>query len=262
MVLVLMLLMAAILLLLWTVSKSLPSAARTKDIGDSIDRIRVRMVSQCANDVQAYLTAQQSEVLRQIAEQSKARGSKLRINWPRVQEDYEALRGVLEPWYKRALVAVHDVVQDVLDTRYELSGADERTYLRSAGLNIRGINDVTRASVTQALKTSVELDESVEELTTRIMGLDVFSATRSHLIAATELAQATNLSQVESYRASSVVVGILVTDGDLDTVCAEMNGKRIRIGEARSIPPLGHPNCRRRFHHITDARELEDSEAA
>jgi hypothetical protein len=56
-------------------AKSLPSAARTKDIGDSIDRIRVRMVSQCANDVQAYLTAQQSEVLRQIAEQSKARSA-------------------------------------------------------------------------------------------------------------------------------------------------------------------------------------------
>jgi hypothetical protein len=243
-----------------TGDKSHTAVLRTKDVGDSIDRIRVRMVGQCTNDVQAYLTAQQAEVLRQIQEQQKAQ--KIRINWPRVQEDYETLKAALEPWYKRALVAVHDVVQDVLDTRYELSGADERTYLKTAGLNIRGINDTTRSAVADALKTSLALDETVAELEVRIRTLDAFSATRAHLIAATELAQATNLAQVESYRASKVVLGILVTDGDLDTVCKEVNGKRIKIGEARSIPALGHPNCRRRFHHITDASELEDSEAA
>jgi hypothetical protein len=78
----------------------------------------------------------------------------VRVNWPRLQEDIDTLRGTLEPWYKRVLVAVHDVVQDVLDTRYELSSTDERTYLKSAALNIRGINEYTRSAVADAIALS------------------------------------------------------------------------------------------------------------
>lgn len=233
----------------------------TKDIGDSVDRIRMRMTGQCANDVYGYLSTQQAMVLTQIQEQTKA--AKIRINWPRIQEDIDALKSVLEPWYKRALVAVHDVVQDVLDTRYELSGVDERIYMKSAALNIRGINDVTRNSVAEAIRTSVDLDETTDELLSRIRTLDVFSEVRAQLVARTELAQATNLAQLESYKASEVVVGFRITDGDMDKVCADLNGKRVQISEARSIPALGHPNCIRRFWHILDVAELStDSEAA
>lgn len=231
----------------------------TKDIGETVDRIRMRMSGQCTTDVYGYLSGQMAYVITQVQEQDK---TKIRINWPRVQEDYETLKGVLEPWYKRALVAVHDVVQDVLDTRYELSSSDERTYLKSAALNIKGINEHTRQQVADAVKLSAELDESIDELVSRIRTLGAFSMERATLIAQTELATTTNLAQIESYRASEVVVGIRVTDGDMDTVCANLNGKRVKISEARSIPPLGHPRCVRRFWHITDVRELEDSEAA
>lgn len=240
-------------------NKGNKSIVHTKTIGDSIDRIRTRMHSQAARDVSAYLDAQRDHVLSQI---DSTKSQKIRINWPRVQEDYDALKGVLEPWYKRALVAVHDVVQDVLDARYELSSTDERVYLKAAALNIRGINDYTRAAVASAVSTSVELDETADELAQRIRGLHVFSAERAAMIAETELAQATNLSQVESYRASEIVVGILITDGDFDDVCKKINGTKVKMSEARSIPPLGHPNCKRRFTHITDVRELEDTEAA
>lgn len=232
----------------------------TKDVGDSIDRVRARMQGHCANDVHVYLEDQKNFVLGQIEEQSKA--NKIRINWPRVQEDYETLKGVVEPWYKRVLVAVHDVVQDVLDTRYELSSSDERTYLKSAALNIKGINEYTRMAVNNAVQQSVDLDETVDELAQRIRDLYVFSESRALEIARTELAQATNLAQIESYRASEVVVGVRITDGDVDKVCADLNGKRVKIAEARSIPPLGHPNCIRRFWHILDVAELSDSEAA
>ncbi len=236
------------------------SRIETKDIGDSIERVRVRMNTQCANDVLVYLEGQKLSVIAQIRDQKSK--EKIRINWPRVQEDVEALKGVLEPWYKRALVAVHDVVMDVLDTRYELSGAEERTYLKSAGLNIKGINEVTRAAVADAVKASVELDETTDELLERIRTLPTFSQTRALLIARTELAQATNLAQIESYKSSGVVVGIRITDGDSDAVCAALNGTKVRISEARSIPPLGHPNCVRRFNHILDTSEMESSEAA
>jgi RNA processing factor Prp31 len=218
------------------------------------------MIGQCANDVHAYLNEQRAFVVAQIEDQSKAR--KIRINWPRVQQDYDTLKGVLEPWYKRTLTAVHDVVQDILDTRYELTGTDERTYLKAAALNIKGINEYTRTSVAKAIATSVELDETVEELAMRINDLYVFSESRALEIARTELAQATNLSQIESYKASDVVVGVRITDGDQDSVCAALNGRRVKIAEARSIPPLGHPNCVRRFWHILDAAELAESEAA
>jgi len=240
--------------------KARTTTTSTKDISDSVDRIRARMIGQCANDVHAYLNEQRAFVVAQIEDQSKAR--KIRINWPRVQQDYDTLKGVLEPWYKRTLTAVHDVVQDILDTRYELTGTDERTYLKAAALNIKGINEYTRTSVAKAVATSVELDETVEELAMRINDLYVFSESRALEIARTELAQATNLSQIESYKASDVVVGVRITDGDQDSVCAALNGRRVKIAEARSIPPLGHPNCVRRFWHILDAAELAESEAA
>lgn len=242
-------------------AKSNTTNIRTKDIGESIDRVRMRMQGQAARDVYAFLGGQQSYVLAQLTD-DKARSGKARINWPRLQEDVETLKGVLEPWYKRVLVAVHDVVQDVLDTRYELSSTDERTYLKAAALNIKGINETTRSAVAAAVAKSVDLDETTSELADRIAALDVFSMERATVIAQTELAQATNLSQIESYKASEVVVGMLITDGDLDEICKAVNGLRVRISEARSVPPLGHPNCRRRFWHITDAKELAESEAA
>lgn len=231
----------------------------TKEIGDSIDRIRARMGAACANDVLVYLEAQKLSVIAQIRDQ---KSQKIRINWPRVQDDFEALKGVLEPWYKRTLVAVHDVVQDTLGTRYELTSGDERTYLKSAGLYIKQINEYTRSEVAAAVAQSVALDETTDELLERIRTLGVFSLTRSQTIARTELASASNLAQVESYRGSKVVVGIRVTDGDQDTVCRAVNGLRIKIAEARSIPALGHPNCIRKFHHIMDVAELEETEAA
>lgn len=233
-------------------------AVHTKDVGDSIQRIRTRLHGQCAKDVQAYLDGQRSFVLAQIDAQSE----KIRVNWNRVQEDLDAIKSVLEPWYKRALVAVHDVVQDVLDTRYELSSTDERTYLKAAALNLKGINETTRAAVAAAIALSVELDETPEELKERIMLLGAFSEERATLIATTELATSTNLAQIESYRASDVVVGVRITDGDSDKVCANLNGTKVKISEARSIPPLGHPNCVRRFWHIIDASEMASSEAA
>jgi HK97 family phage portal protein len=241
------------------------SAVHTKDIGNSVDRIRARMQGQCKRDVQGFLSTQRDFVLAQVEEQNKARSggsTKVRINWPRLQEDIDTLKSALEPWYKRVLVAVHDVVQDVLDTRYELSSTDERTYLKSAALNIRSINEYTRSAVADAVATSVALDETADELATRIKGLHVFSDERATLIAGVELATATNLAQIESYKASDVVVGMLITDGDHDDVCKALDGAKVKISEARSIPPLGHPHCVRRFWHITDASEFAEGEAA
>ncbi len=237
--------------------------ASTKDVADSVIRVRTRMQAQATKDVYSFLKAQQASVLAQIPSDSKSQ-AKIRINWPRLQEDVSALTSVLEPWYKRVLVAVHDVVQDSLDARYELSGTSERSYLKSAGVNIRGINETTRAAVKDALATSVSLDESNEELTARIETLGAFSEERAQLIAKTELAAASNLAQVESYIESDLVVGVLVTDGDSDPVCSSIHGSKVPIAEARSIPPLAHPHCVRKFYHIMDVSELDSvgSEAA
>lgn len=233
------------------------SDIQTKTVNDSIGRTRARMQASCTTDVHAYLLGQLSYVEQQVL----ADGQKARINWPRVQEDVERLKSVLEPWYKRALVAVHDVVQDALSERYELSGTEERTYLKSAALNIKGINETTRRAVADAISKSVELDETTDELTARLRALDVFSSSRAVLIAKVELAQAANLAQLTSYISSEVVVGVQISDGDQDEVCLELNGRKVPIKEARSIPPLGHPNCTRAFHHIMNVADLE-SEAA
>jgi hypothetical protein len=247
------------------------SRVDTKDVADSLVRIRTRMSLSVQADVQKYLDEQKQFVLEALAEQQqnaqgkgKAAGAgsapRWRVNWPRLQEDVDTLKSVLEPWYKRVLVAVHDVVQDALSVRYELSGTEERTYVKNAGLNIKGIAESTRLEVSRALKASMDLDESYEELTLRIERLGVFDAVRSELIARTELATATNLAQLESYKASDIVVGVLVSDGDSDDVCSAMDGTMVPINEVRSIPPLGHPNCVRKFSHITDVNELQQTQ--
>lgn len=233
-----------------------PPGKQQKDIGDSIVRVRARMKAQCTREVAGYLDEQKSYVLDQVDTSAKAA---FRINWPRLTEDTDKLKSVLEPWYKRTLTAIHDLVQDVLGTRYEMSGSDERTYLKSAAINIKGINEETRSAVAAAVKQSLALDESTEELKARIEGLGVFSSDRASLIAETELASASNLAQIESYKSSDVVVGVLISDGDGDVVCAAMDGMKVAIAEARSIPPLGHPRCVRRFTHITDTADLESA---
>jgi hypothetical protein len=97
--------------------------------------------------------------------------------------------------------------------------------------------------------------ESLSQLAARIRDLPAFNQARAMLVARTELGHATNLAAVHSYRASGVVVGVQVLDGDYDEACAAMNGRTFTLDEAPD--PLQHPNCTRALVPITDPSELE-----
>jgi hypothetical protein len=60
-----------------------------------------------------------------------------------------------------------------------------------------------------------------------------------------------------NYRASGVVVGVSVFDGDYDAVCQAMNGRVYALGQEPAT--LQHPRCRRAFAPIVDAAEMERS---
>ena len=89
-----------------------------------------------------------------------------------------------------------------------------------------------------------------------------WSRSRAETISRTEVGSASNLASVASFRASGVVVGVLVLDGDDCGLTShegspKANGLRFPLEEASNVPPLAHPRCVRAISPIVDAGELE-----
>jgi len=99
--------------------------------------------------------------------------------------------------------------------------------------------------------------EGIEQLARRLRDLPAFNQARGRVVARTELALSSNQAALSSYRASGVVVGVRVLDGDYDSACAAMNGRVFTLGQAPAA--LQHPNCVRAFAPLLDAAELTRS---
>jgi HK97 family phage portal protein len=226
----------------------LPEAANrtgnfdTKAFNDSIDRIRARFESMLADELTTFLDQQRSRVI----DSSKARFT---FN---LTDEIARLTKALQPWYRRVMISVHDLVQQVVGNEYEISDSLMQKYLKAAGVDIRGITEVTRDAVRQVFKDNPNTTEAI----TALRNLPEFSPTRAKTIAITEIAKATNLASLASYKQSGVVKGVRILDGDIDERCETLNGKRFTLEQAANIPILGHPNCRRQFLPITNADEL------
>lgn len=164
---------------------------------------------------------------------------------------------VLQPLQLRLLSDVSALVVGELGIAFDLDDAATRAYLSSAGSNITGITSTTRSAVQAALTAGQEAGEGIPELAARLRALPEFGPKRAVTIARTELGHASNTAAIANYRASGVVVGVTVYDGDYDAVCQAMNGRKFSLGQEPAT--LQHPRCRRAFAPIVDASELERS---
>lgn len=169
----------------------------------------------------------------------------------------QLLGETLRPLQSALLSDVQGLVVGELGITFDLDDAATRAYLRSAGANIVGINDTTRSAVQAALTAGQQAGEGIDQLAARLANLPAFNERRARTVARTELAHSSNTAALANYRASGVVLGIRVFDGDYDAECAAMNGKTFSLGQEPAT--LQHPNCRRAFAPIVDASELERS---
>jgi hypothetical protein len=163
----------------------------------------------------------------------------------------------LTPLQLRVLGEVQRLVIAELGIAFDLDDPGTRQFLADAGANIVGITDTTRAAVQAALVEGQQAGEGIPELARRLRDLPVFGQARAETVARTELGTSQNHAALASYRASGVVVGVRVLDGDYDDACAAMNGRTFALGQ--EPPPLQHPNCTRSYAPLTDAAELTRS---
>jgi hypothetical protein len=163
----------------------------------------------------------------------------------------------LTPLQLRVLGEVQRLVVAELGIAFDLDDPATREYLRQAGTNIVGITDTTRAAVQDALIAGQAEGEGIDALARRLRDLPAFNAPRGRVVARTELGTSQNLAAIESYRASGVVVGVRVLDGDYDAACQAMNGRTFPLDRAPA--PLEHPNCTRALAPVTDAAEMTRS---
>lgn len=168
--------------------------------------------------------------------------------------EVERLARTLEPLQLDALDEVSRLVVAELGVAFDLDDPATRRYLADAGVNIVGITDTTREQVRAALTEGQMAGEGIPQLARRLYELPAFSAARATTCARTELGTAQNTAALASYRASGVVVGVRVLDGDYDAACAAMDGRTFALGQEPAM--LQHPNCVRAFAPLVDPAEL------
>lgn len=227
------------------------------DVDLAIMRLRVRLRRMSERTVGSVLDQQQQAVISNLLDGSKDVRKIINPDNVVPHDSERVWTTALAAIYVAALDGMHGITEDVLETAFGLPERLIPRYLAEAGVNIAGINQTTLQAVRAALQAGIGARETVPQLAARIRDLPEFGTDRAMTIARTELAQATNLAAVHAYRASGVVVGVRVSDGDYDAECAAMNGRRFSLAEAPAS--LQHPNCQRVFSPITNAAELESA---
>lgn len=163
----------------------------------------------------------------------------------------------LAPLQLAALDDVSALVTAELGIAFQLDDAATRAYLAQSSEGIVGITETTRAQIRAALAEGQARGEGIPELARRLRQLPSFDRPRAETVARTELGRSQNHAALASYRASGVVVGVRVHDGDHDAACQAMDGRTFALDHAPS--PLEHPNCLRAFSPVTETGELQQS---
>lgn len=222
-------------------TKDAAADSAAQDVADAITEAIDGQRDATGKDVARFLKAQG----RRVA--AKARASKAaKVAADAVfdvADEERRMRQLLERQYKNVIADVAKVAGDRLNSAVDITDTVRRAYLRDAGENIRDITDHTMRTVRAVLQQANEDGATLDETADRLQQSTAFGEARALTVARTELRQAQNRASTVAYRASGVVVGVLVFDGDQDPACAEWSGKVVPIDDAHTIPPLGHPNC-------------------
>jgi HK97 family phage portal protein len=229
----------------------LRSVKAIDDLPREYDDLKAEVGPEWEAELAAFLVSQGRRVNRRLAA-----GADMAED---LVPDAEAvlLRETLTPLQRALLGQVERLVVAELGIDFQVDDPATRVYLASAGQNIVGITQTTRSAVQAALIEGQHAGEGIEQLARRLRGLPSFDAARGRVCARTELGTSQNLAAISSYRASGVVVGVRVLDGDSDAACAAMNGRTFALGQEPAA--LQHPNCVRAFAPVLDAEELTRS---
>lgn len=218
------------------------------EIGPELDRRRQEAETAWIEAMVTFLSEQAGRVSSRLTSASQGADELFGDG------EVEALRAVLERLQAAMLAETHGVVTAALGVAFDLDDPLTRRYLDDAGANIAGISDTTRAAIRRALGDGQAAGEGVHQLAARIRNAAAFGRPRAETIARTELGTAQNLAALANYRASGVVVGVRVRDGDYDAACADMDGRTFGLDDAPAA--LQHPRCLRAFLPLTDASAL------
>jgi hypothetical protein len=169
------------------------------------------------------------------------------------------LGDVLTPLQLELFADVQRLVISELGIQFTVDDPATRRYLATSGLRIVGITDTTRRAVQEALIAGQAEGEGIPALAKRLRDLPAFNSSRAKVVARTELGNSQIEGALESYRASGVVVGIKILDGDQDATCAARDGRVMTLEAASGTPPLAHPSCTASWLPITDLAELRRS---
>jgi len=231
--------------------RMLRSTKALDDLPGQYDALRDDLSSDWETALRSFLAAQ----LARVTSGLRAGGS----DADGLVADGEAtlLGEVLRPLQGSLLSDVRGLVVAELGVTFDLDDAATRAYLQAAGENISGITSTTRDAVRAALAEGQALNEGIPQLAARLQESSAFGPSRAVTIARTELGFAANNAALANYRASGLVVGLRVFDGDYDSQCAAMNGRTFPIDQPPAM--LQHPRCRRALAPIIDAAELDRS---
>lgn len=222
-----------------------------EDLLGGYDAMRAAELPDWERDLITFLAQQERRILRRLRAGADTADELV------VEGEAILLGETLSPLQLRLLRSVSDLVSTELSIAFTVDDAATRQFLIASGGNIAGITDTTRRAVQAALTEGQMNGEGIEQLARRLRGLPVFDQARGRVVARTELGTSQNLSALAAYRASGVVVGVRVHDGDHDAACSAMNGRTFALGNEPS--PLEHPQCVRAFSPILDATELTRS---
>jgi hypothetical protein len=221
------------------------------DLPGAFDRLKDSVEPDWQSALEDFLTAQLGRVNARLREGADTADGL-------VPEGEAALLGeTLAPLQMVLLDDVARLVVAEMGIAFDLDDSATREYLRSAGSNIVGITDTTRSAVQSALMEGQAAGEGIPQLAERLRGLSAFNRARAITVSRTELGHSANTAALANYRASGVVVGVRVFDGDYDAECAAMNGRVFSLGQEPAT--LQHPRCLRAFAPIVDAQELTRS---
>jgi hypothetical protein len=226
----------------------------TKDVAELLDgfaRLRASALPDWEAEVRSFLAEQLARI------ESRLRSGAATAHGLVPDGEAVLLGRSLAPLQLALLDDVVPLVIAELGVAFGLDDPATRAYLRAAGVNIGGITETTREAVRAALIDGQAEGEGIPVLARRLRGLAAFNQARANVVARTELGTSQNEAALASYRASGVVVGVRVHDGDFDAACEAMNGRAFPLGS--EPPALQHPNCVRAFAPLTDASELSRS---
>lgn len=166
------------------------------------------------------------------------------------------LRDILDPHQRATLESIRRITAAELGVAFNIPDPAVREYLEDVGQNLISITGHTRDKVREALIAGQAEGEGIPQIVKRIRALTTFGKTRAETIARTELGMAQNLATLAAYRASGVVVGVRVLDGqDYDEACRAMHGRTFPLDKVPAA--LEHTRCRRAFAPIVDVDEIE-----